>query len=94
MLHWTEGARGRGVLCSCDIATVTMDRIFFTFMRSYPNPIPLSVKGVSANGAAPEPFAFAAISGHFFDRVLPAGGKSILQASMRRYADAVNGAYD
>ena len=45
MLHWAEGAEGRGVVCAADIATVNMDRKSFTFMRSYPNFIPLSVGG-------------------------------------------------
>ena len=36
MLHWAKGAGGRGVLCSSDIATVTTDRKFLTFMWSYP----------------------------------------------------------
>ncbi|MBX9591834.1 MAG: hypothetical protein K2X43_21285 [Hyphomonadaceae bacterium] len=94
VLHWADGADGRGVLCSSDIATVTTDRKFLTFMRSYPNLIPLSITQVSAIGAALEPFAFEAIYGHFFDRVIPAGGKRILQASIQRYADALNGAYD
>ncbi len=94
MLHWADGAGGRGVLCSSDIATVTTDRKFLTFMRSYPNLIPLSVKQVTAIGAALEPFAFDAIYGHFFDRVIPAGGKRILQTSIRRYGDAIAGAYD
>lgn len=94
MLHWADGASGRGVLCSSDIATVTMDRKFLTFMRSYPNLIPLSAKQVTAIGAALEPFAFDAIYGHFFDRVIPAGGKGILQASIARYVDAIAGAYD
>ena len=99
MLHWAQGAGGRGVLCSSDIATVTMDRKFVTFMRSYPNLIPLSIKQVTAIGAALEPFEFDTIYGHFFDRVIPAGvipagGKRILQASIKRYADAINGAYD
>ena len=44
MLHWAKGAGGRGVLCASDIATVTTDRKFFTFMRSYPNLIPLSAQ--------------------------------------------------
>lgn len=94
MLHWAEGAGGHGVLCSSDIATVTMDRKCLTFMRSYPNLIPLSAKQVTAIGAALQPFAFDAIYGHFFDRVIPAGGKSILQASIARYVDAIAGAYD
>ena len=33
-----------------------MDRKSFTFMRSYPNFIPLSAKGARAIGAALEPF--------------------------------------
>jgi hypothetical protein len=94
MLHWAKGAGGRGVLCSSDIATVTMDRKFLTFMRSYPNFIPLSAKQVAAIAAALEPFAFDVIYGHFFDRVIPEGGKRILQASVKRYTEAIGGAYD
>ena len=58
MLHWAKGAEGRGVVCAADIATVNMDRKSFTFMRSYPNFIPLSAKGARAIGAALEPFQF------------------------------------
>jgi hypothetical protein len=94
VLHWAQGAQGRGVLCSSDIATVTMDRQFLTFMRSYPNLIPLSLKQVNAIGAALAPFEFDAIYGHFFDRVIPTGGKRILSASIKRYGDAINGAYE
>src|SRR5262245_25799897 len=47
VLHWAKGAGGRGVLCSSDIATVTTDRKFLSFMRSYPNLIPLSAKQVT-----------------------------------------------
>ena len=52
MLHWANGAERRGVLCGADIATVNMDRKSFTFMRSFPNFIPLSAKGAQAVGAA------------------------------------------
>src|SRR5262245_19947603 len=94
VLHWAKGAGGRGVLCSSDIATVTMDRKFLTFMRSYPNLIPLSAKQVSAIAAALAPFAFDTIYGHYFDRVIPAGGKEILAISVQRYVAAINGKYD
>jgi len=94
VLHWGTGAGGRGVLCSSDIATVTTDRKFLTFMRSYPNLIPLSAKQVSAIAAALEPFAFDTIYGHYFDRVIPAGGKEILAISVQRYVAAINGKYD
>src|SRR4030081_840502 len=85
MLHWAKGAGGRGVLCASDIATVTMDRKFFTFMRSYPNLIPLSGKQVTDIGAALEPFAFDTVYSHFFARVIPMGAKRALQLSIKHY---------
>ena len=94
VLHWADGAEGRGVLCSSDIATVTTDRKFLSFMRSYPNLIPLSAKKVTEIGAALEPYKFDTIYGHFFDRVIPTGGKQVLKNSVRRYVEAINGAYD
>lgn len=94
VLHWAKGAEGRGVLFSSDIATVTVDRKFLSFMRSYPNLIPLSAERVKAIGAALEPFAFGTIYGHYFDRVIPDGAKRILRASVARYIDAIGGAYD
>jgi len=94
MLHWAVGAEGRGVVCSADIATVNLDRKSFTFMRSYPNHIPLSAAGVRAIGAALEPFQFDRVYSHFFERVILTGAKPILQASIERYVAALGGAYD
>ena len=94
MLHWAAGADGRGVVCSADIATVNLDRKSFTFMRSYPNAIPLSEKGARAIGAALAPFPFDRVYSHFFERVIPADAKRILQASIDRYVAAISGAYD
>jgi hypothetical protein len=82
------------VICSADIATVNLDRKSFTFMRSYPNNIPLSAKGVRAIGTALAPFAFDRAYSHFFDRVMPAQAKQHLQASIERYVAAIGGAYD
>jgi hypothetical protein len=94
VLHWAKGAAGRGALCSSDTATVTTDRKFLSFMRSYPNLIPLSAAKVTAIAAALEPFQFDAIYGHYFDRVIPTGAKQILARSAQRYVAALNGAYD
>jgi len=94
VLHWAKGAGGRGLLCASDMATVTTDRKFLSFMRSYPNLSPLSVKQVAAIGAALEPWAFDAIYSHFFDRVIQSDAKRILQASVKRYVEAIGGAYD
>jgi hypothetical protein len=91
MLHWARGAGGRGVLCSSDIATVTVDRKFLSFMRSYPNLIPLSAREVEGIAAALAPFTFDTIYGHFFDRVIATGAKQALQASVARYLAAISG---
>jgi hypothetical protein len=90
MLHWAKGAGGRGVLCSADIATVTQDRKFSSFMWSYPNIIPLSASKVEGIAAAVAPFAFDAIYGHFFDRVIPTS-KQVFAASVARYLAAISG---
>jgi len=94
VLHWAKGGGERGVLCPGDILSVTTDRKFLSFMRSYPNFIPLSAKQLKKIGAALEPFEFDVIYGHYFDRVIPADAKRILQVSVQRYVDAIGGAYD
>ena len=94
VLHWAKGAGGRGVICSSDIATVTTDRKFLSFMRSYPNLIPLSAKQVEGIGAALAPFAFDTIYGHYFDRVIRKDAKRILDISVKRYVAALNGTYE
>jgi hypothetical protein len=91
MLHWAQGAGGRGVLCSSDIATVTQDRKFLSFMRSYPNLIPLSAREVQAIGAAVAPYPFDVIYGHFFDRVIAGGAKQVFAISVARYLAAIAG---
>lgn len=91
MLHWVHGAGGRGALLSADIATVTTDRKFLSFMRSYPNLIPLSAREVAGVAAALAPFTFEAIYGHYFDRVIATGGKEVLAKSVARYLAAIAG---
>ena len=41
-----------------------------------------------------EPFAFDTVYSHFFDRVIRTGGKRALQVSIKRYLDALAGAYE
>jgi hypothetical protein len=89
MLHWAQGAQGRGVLFSSDIATVTTDRKYLSFMRSYPNLIPLPARQVEAIDRALAPFAFDTIYGHFFDRFIATGAKAALKVSVARYLDAI-----
>lgn len=91
VLHWQGGAGGRGVVCSGDILSVTTDRKWVSFMRSYPNFLPLSRREVEGIGKALSPFSFEAIYGHYFDRVIAKNGKEVLEKSVARYIDAIEG---
>jgi len=91
VLHWAQGGGGRGTLLSGDIVQVIPDRKFVTFMRSYPNMIPLSAPAVERIGAMLEPYPFDVIHGAWFDRTIPRGGKEIVKRSIARYVAAVRG---
>jgi hypothetical protein len=88
VLHW---AKGPGILCSADIATVTQDRKFLTFMRSYPNFIPLSAREVEGIATALQPFRYDRIYGHYFDRVIANNAKDVMATSVARYLAAIAG---
>lgn len=94
VLHWAKGAEGRGAVLSGDILSIPPDRRLVSFMRSYPNFIPLSANLVKGIGAALEPFQFERIYGHYFDRVIGANGKDVLRRSVQRYLDAIGGKYE
>ncbi len=91
VMHWAQGAGGRGVVCAGDILAVTTDRKWVSFMRSYPNFIPLPAASVKHIGDAMKPFAFDVLYGHYFDRVIPANAKQVVEQSVARYIDAVEG---
>lgn len=92
VMHWQDDKTGgRGVVCAGDILTVTADRKWLSFMRSYPNFLPLSAREVEAIGAAMKPFSFDTLYGHYFDRVIEKDAKKILEKSVERYVAAVNG---
>jgi glyoxylase-like metal-dependent hydrolase (beta-lactamase superfamily II) len=91
VLHWKQGAGGRGALFSGDIVMVIGDRNYVSFMRSYPNMVPLSAPAVERIGTTLEPFAFDAIYGAFFDRNIAQGGKQAIKRSVERYVAAIRG---
>jgi hypothetical protein len=99
VLHWQESknggtngrGQGRGIVCAGDILTVATDRKWLSFMRSYPNFIPLSQKEVEHIGAAMAPFSFDVLYGHYFDRVIAKDAKAVLEKSVARYVAAVQG---
>ena len=91
VLHWAQGGGGRGSLLSGDIVQVIPDRKFVTFMRSYPNMIPLSAPAVERIGAILEPYEYDVIHGAWFDRTIVRDGKAVVERSIVRYVAAVRG---
>jgi hypothetical protein len=91
VMHWAAGGRGRGALLTGDIVQLIPDKKFVTFMRSYPNQIPLSAPAVRRIGDMLEPYAFDVLYGAWFDRVTPQDGKEAIRRSVKRYIAAIQG---
>jgi hypothetical protein len=85
VLHWTAGAEGRGVLLVGDTITVVPDVRAVSFMRSYPNLIPLPAHEIRRIVAAVRPYPFERIYGGWWDRVTVSDGKGAVERSARRY---------
>jgi len=91
VLHWEDGAEGRGVLLTGDSITVAADRRFVSFMRSYPNVIPLSARVLGQIVNSVEPYAFDRIYGGWWDRVIDSDGKAAIRRSADRYIRWIEG---
>lgn len=93
VLHWTSGAQGCGVLLAGDTIMVNSDRATTSFMRSYPNRLPLSGTTVER--------MMATLGDRRYDRIWSNFGNAITQdadehvaASARRHVAWVSGAFD
>ena len=89
VLHWAEGAEGRGVLMTGDTITVVPDTRWVSFMYSYPNLIPVNARTVERIVKAIKPFAFDRIYGGWWDRVVDTDAKAAVQRSAERYIAAI-----
>jgi len=89
VLHWESALAGRGALMSGDIVMVTLDRRQLSFMYSYPNLIPLNRRTVERIAAALAPYAFDAIFGGWWNRIVWSDGKAALARSVDRYLRAI-----
>lgn len=92
VLHWKEGADGRGALLSGDQPQVCMDRQWVSFMYSYPNFIPLAPAAVRRIVEILRPYPFDRIYGAFPHRTVGEGGKEVLERSAERYLRAIGAA--
>lgn len=91
VLHWTQGAEGRGALLSGDIVNVVQDRRYVSFMYSYPNQIPLPAQAIRRILASLEPFEFERIYSAWWDTITPSNGKAAVRFSAERYIQAIEG---
>ena len=89
LLHWSEGAEGKGVLMVGDGIYVVSDRRYVSFMYSYPNLIPLSPSAVRNIVRSIEPFAYDRIYSAWFGGVLKENAQHGVTYSAQRYIDAI-----
>lgn len=87
IMHWAQGAGGRGALLSGDILQVVADRKHLGFMRSYPNFIPHGAAAVRKIADRVKPYRYDAIYGAFWNAVIPANGKQAMTTSVARHLD-------
>jgi len=93
VLHWAAGANGRGVLLSGDTVFANPDRTSVSFMRSYPNRLPLSGAVVERIARSLERFEFDRLYGNF-DNVIPTDARAVVRRSADRHWGWVRGDFD
>jgi hypothetical protein len=89
VLHSPAGAQGRGALLTGDTLYVVSDRRYVSFMRSYPNLIPLSGSDVQAISNAIESYSYDRIYAAWFGRAVSSGAKEAVRLSVSRYLKIV-----
>ena len=94
VLHWAEGAEGRGALLSGDIIQVAADSCRVSFMWSYPNMLPLSAGTVRRIDSALKPWAFDRIYGAFDGKQVLNDAKQAVSQSAARYVELLEGEQD
>lgn len=93
VLEWTTGNAGQGVLLAADAVFPNPDRRTVSFLRSYPNRIPLSGNVVQRVAGQLEGLHFDRLYNNF-GSVVPTGAKGIIRYSADRHAAWVRGDYD
>lgn len=93
VLHWASGAGGRGVLLSSDTIHGNPDGSTVTFMRSYPNRIPLSAAVVERLAAGVSSLPFERLYDNF-GRGPKNDAAAAVQRSAHRYVGWVRGDFD
>jgi hypothetical protein len=90
VIHW---AAGDGVLLASDTIQANPDRATVTFMRSFPNRLPLSAAVVQRIAGAVEGLGFARLYDNFGNTV-DGDASEAVRRSADRYAAWVRGDFD
>jgi hypothetical protein len=85
VLHWRDGAAGRGALFSGDIVQVVQDRRWVSFMYSYPNFIPERPATVRRALSLLAPYPFDQVYGAWWQRLVYTDGAAAVRRSAERY---------
>ena len=93
VVHWPAGAGGKGVLLVSDTIHANPDRATVTFLRSYPNRIPLSPAVVQRITSTVTQFAFDRLYDNF-GRPIEAGAAAAVTSSAERYCAWARGDFD
>jgi hypothetical protein len=88
VLHWPAASRD-GALLTGDIIQVVQDRRYVSFMRSYPNLIPLGPAAIHRILERIEPFAFDQIYGAWWKAIVLSDASAAVQRSAERYLRAI-----
>ncbi len=89
VLHWADGAGSKGALLAGDIVRVGPDGKV-SFMRSYPDLIPLDASSVQHIAGVLDAWKFDPIYGALWSSIIPSGGKEAMAYSVRRYLRAIS----
>jgi len=85
VLHWPAGANGKGALLTGDIIQVVQDRGYVSFMRSYPNLIPLGPPAIRQILERVGRFPFEQIYGAWWGANVLSDAKKVVAQSAKRY---------
>src|SRR5438552_7003906 len=92
VLHWpaaSGSSRSKSALLTGDIITVVQDRRYVSFMRSYPNLIPLGASAINRIVERTGPFSFEHIYGGWWKANVLADAKAAVAGSAERYLRAI-----
>jgi hypothetical protein len=85
VLHWAEGAEGRGALLAGDTIMVTPGEDRVTFLRSAPNRLPLPRSLVEGIVAALEGLDYDRIYSGWWEPTIHSGAREIVRRGAARY---------